>query len=79
MTHTVVIVLADHSMDWSVPEHTISLTSVFETDPSLTGRFQIAQNGGADLVYWTGSSSAPNGTHTFCARGPETHHERPHR
>ncbi|MCW2849665.1 MAG: phosphodiesterase [Marmoricola sp.] len=55
---SMVIVLADHSMDWSVPENTISLTSAFNQDPTLTGKFQIAQNGGADLVYWTGSSSA---------------------
>ena len=53
-----VIVLADHSMDWSVPQNTISLTPVFEGDPSLAGNFQIAQNGGADLVYWTGPTSS---------------------
>ena len=53
-----VLVLADHSMDWSVPEQTISLTSVFNGDPSLVGNFEIAQNGGADLVYWTGPTSS---------------------
>ena len=52
-----VIVLADHSMDWSLPEQTISLTSAFDADATLTGKFQIAQNGGADLVYWTGPAS----------------------
>ena len=53
-----VLVLADHSMDWSVPTQTISLTSVFEADASLAGNFEIAQNGGADLVYWTGPGSS---------------------
>ena len=53
-----VIVLADHSMDWSLPNQTVSLTKVFDADPTLTGNFQIAQNGGADLVYWTGPDSA---------------------
>jgi hypothetical protein len=51
---SMVLVLADHSMDWSLPQQTISLTSAFDADPSLSGNFQIAQNGGADLVYWTG-------------------------
>jgi hypothetical protein len=54
---SLVVILADHSMDWSLPQQTVSLTSVFDTDASLKGNFQIAQNGGADLVYWTGSSS----------------------
>ena len=54
---SMVIVLADHSMDWSIPTQTISLTDTFDSDASLTGRFQIAQNGGADLVYWTGPDS----------------------
>ena len=54
---SMVIVLADHSMDWSLPQQTVSLTSAFTTDASLKGNFQIAQNGGADLVYWTGPSS----------------------
>jgi hypothetical protein len=54
---SMVIVLADHSMDWSLPEQTISLTSAFDADATLTGNFQIAQNGGADLVYWTGPAA----------------------
>ncbi len=54
---SLVLVLADHSMDWSLPEQTISLTSAFDADPTLAGSFQIAQNGGADLVYWTGPES----------------------
>jgi hypothetical protein len=54
---SMVVVLADHSMDWSVPTQTTSLTSVFDADTTLTGKFEIAQNGGADLVYWTGPDS----------------------
>ena len=54
---SMVIVLADHSMDWSLPEQTVSLTSAFNADATLKGSFQIAQNGGADLVYWTGPAS----------------------
>lgn len=55
---SMVIVLADHSMDWSTPQSTISLSKLFDADASLKGKYQIAQNGGADLVYWTGTSSA---------------------
>ncbi len=54
---SMVLVLADHSMDWSIPTQTISLTPVFDADATLAGRFEIAQNGGADLVYWTGPAS----------------------
>ena len=54
---SLLLVLADHSMDWSLPEQTISLKSVFDQEPTLAGNFEIAQNGGADLVYWTGPSS----------------------
>jgi Type I phosphodiesterase / nucleotide pyrophosphatase len=51
---SVVVVLADHSMDWSHPHRLVSLAPAFEDDPMLSGRVQIAQNGGADLLYWTG-------------------------
>jgi hypothetical protein len=53
---SVVVVLADHSMDWSYPDRVVSLASVFDGDPLLVGRVQAAQNGGADLLYWTGSA-----------------------
>ncbi len=53
----VVIVLADHSMDWSYPDRIVSLAPVFAADPLLAGRVTIAQNGGADLLYWTGSGA----------------------
>ena len=51
---SVLVVLADHSMDWSVPTRVVSLAPALEADPLLTGRVQVAQNGGADLLYWTG-------------------------
>jgi arylsulfatase A-like enzyme len=49
-----VVVLADHSMDWSTPDQVISLSATLEADPLLAGHVQIADNGGADLLYWTG-------------------------
>jgi len=51
---SVVVVLADHSMDWSFPDRLISLAPAFDADPLLAGKVEIAQNGGADLLYWTG-------------------------
>ncbi|MEJ7833375.1 MAG: alkaline phosphatase family protein [Nocardioides sp.] len=55
--NSIVIVLADHSMDWSPPLGVISLQSVLDADPLLTGKVQIAANGGADLLYWTGPAA----------------------
>ncbi|MGH8939446.1 MAG: alkaline phosphatase family protein, partial [Actinomycetes bacterium] len=54
---SVVLVLADHSMDWSVPDRTVSLTPTFEADPLLAGRSVLVQNGGADLAYWLGGAA----------------------
>ncbi|GAA1920817.1 hypothetical protein GCM10009737_22960 [Nocardioides lentus] len=54
---SLLVVLADHSMDWSRPDRVISLTGVLEDDPLLAGRIAIAQNGGADMVYWTGPAA----------------------
>ncbi len=51
---SVVILLADHSMDWSLPLSLINLTGRLDDDPLLAGNVRIAQNGGADLLYWTG-------------------------
>ncbi|MFC7492743.1 MULTISPECIES: alkaline phosphatase family protein [unclassified Nocardioides] len=48
------IVLADHSMDWSTPDKVVSLARALDADPLLAGQVQIADNGGADLLYWTG-------------------------
>ncbi len=55
---SVVVVLADHSMDWSYPHKLVSLAPVFKADPLLAGRVEIAQNGGADLLYWTGPAAS---------------------
>lgn len=51
---SVVILLADHGMDWSLPLSIINLDGRFDDDPLLAGNVAIAQNGGADLLYWTG-------------------------
>lgn len=51
---SMLVFLADHSMDWSRPDRLISLAPLFEASPHLAGDVQIAQNGGADLLYWTG-------------------------
>ncbi len=53
--HSMVLVLADHSMDWSRPDRVISLQGVMDDDPFLSGKVVIAGNGGADLLYWTGA------------------------
>ena len=52
--HAMVVVLADHSMDWSLPTQVVNLNAPLQADPLLAGKVQIACNGGADLVYWTG-------------------------
>lgn len=54
---SVVVVLADHSMDWSNPGDIINLAPRLDADPLLEGRVQIADNGGADLLYWTGPAA----------------------
>ncbi|WP_299050142.1 nucleotide pyrophosphatase/phosphodiesterase family protein [uncultured Nocardioides sp.] len=51
---SLLVVLADHSMDWSRPDRSVSLTPVLTDDPLLAGNVVVGQNGGADLVYWTG-------------------------
>ena len=55
--HSMVVVLADHSMDWSRPDDLISLTGPLEADPLLAGKVGIADNGGADLLTWLGSDA----------------------
>jgi hypothetical protein len=52
---SLVVVLADHSMDWSLAHRLIHLTPVLEADPLLAGNVAVADNGGADLLYWTGA------------------------
>ena len=51
---SIVIVLADHSMDWSNPGDIVQLQPLMDADDMLNGNVVIADNGGADLVYWTG-------------------------
>lgn len=51
---SVLLVCADHSMDWSWPDRVISLQRTMDADPQLAGRTTTAQNGGADLLYYTG-------------------------
>ncbi|GAA2068344.1 hypothetical protein GCM10009821_00090 [Aeromicrobium halocynthiae] len=54
---TTVMVLADHSMDWSQPDRFISLTKAFAGNPVLSGAFAIADNGGADVLTYIGPAA----------------------
>jgi ectonucleotide pyrophosphatase/phosphodiesterase family protein 5 len=54
---SVLIVLADHGMDWSLPQRFVQLAPALEADPLLAGRVAIADNGGADLLTWIGTAS----------------------
>jgi ectonucleotide pyrophosphatase/phosphodiesterase family protein 5 len=53
---SVLMVLADHSMDWSLPTNVISVDLVLQARQDLRSSITLAQNGGADLLYWTGPS-----------------------
>ncbi|MGY2126926.1 alkaline phosphatase family protein [Blastococcus sp. SYSU DS0617] len=55
--NSVVLVLADHSMDWSLVTNLVSLDLLLRSRPDLRESVRIGQNGGADLVYWTGPAS----------------------
>ena len=48
---TVMIVVSDHSMDYSTPESFISLDAVFSEDERVAGTYEVVQNGGIDNVY----------------------------
>ncbi|WP_072687308.1 alkaline phosphatase family protein [Rhodococcus marinonascens] len=54
---SVLIVLADHSMDWSVPTNLIGLDRPLNADPLLAGQIRIADNGGADVIYFVGDDA----------------------
>ena len=54
---SVIMVLADHSMDWSIPSNVISIDLILQDHPALREQVVIGQNGGADLVYWVGSDA----------------------
>ncbi len=46
---TVLILTADHSMDWSSPDSTVSLSEGIAADEELSGEVVFALNGGAGL------------------------------
>ncbi|WNV75477.1 alkaline phosphatase family protein [Geodermatophilus sp. DSM 44513] len=52
--NTVLVVLADHSMDWSIATDFVSVARVLAGRPELRENIVIGQNGGADLLYWVG-------------------------
>lgn len=56
--NSMVVVLADHSMDWSYLTKVVSLHSAFSGNPLLDGAFTFADNGGADLLYYTGPAGS---------------------
>lgn len=53
---SIVVVLADHSMDWSLVTNFVSVAQILSGRPDLRDALEIAQNGGADLLYWTGAA-----------------------
>ncbi|WKK13290.1 alkaline phosphatase family protein [Rhodococcus ruber] len=55
---SVLMVLADHGMDWSAPDQVIGLVDVLGADPLLARSVRTAQNGGANLLYWVGDPAA---------------------
>ncbi|SDI03300.1 Predicted pyrophosphatase or phosphodiesterase, AlkP superfamily [Arthrobacter subterraneus] len=55
---SVLLVLADHSMDWSIPTNVISVDLILREREDLRSQVVIAQNGGADLLYWTGPAAS---------------------
>ncbi|MBI2169591.1 MAG: alkaline phosphatase family protein [Actinobacteria bacterium] len=54
---TVLVVVSDHGMDWAVPTQFVETSKILEAagfqrgTPAEGADFQIAHNGGADLVY----------------------------
>ncbi len=52
--HALLVVLADHSMDWSTPDQVVAVGDALDADPLLRGKVAIAENGGAELLYWLG-------------------------
>ena len=69
---TVLIINSDHSMDWSVaadPSVAVDVGGALEADPATAGRFFVAENGGAALVYLTDPSAADADEVLQAARG----------
>lgn len=54
---TTLIITADHSMDWSLVTDFVSLAPAFDDDDVVAGNYAIADNGGANLAYWTGEEA----------------------
>ncbi|MFZ5869785.1 MAG: alkaline phosphatase family protein [Actinomycetota bacterium] len=54
---SVLVVLADHSMDWSLPTNVISVGLLLASRPDLADNVAVSQNGGADLLTWTGPAA----------------------
>jgi len=50
--------LADHSMDWSNPHKIVSLKKAFTGNALLDGKIEFADNGGADLLWYTGPAGS---------------------
>jgi len=46
---TVMLVTADHSMDWSLPDRIVDLAGAFDEDAGLAGEYVVAINGGAGM------------------------------
>ena len=56
--NSVVMVLADHSMDWSNPHKIVSLKKAFTGNALLDSKIEFADNGGADLLWYTGPAGS---------------------
>ena len=56
--NSVVMVLADHSMDWSSLHKLVSLKKAFAGNALLDGKIEFADNGGADLLWYTGPAGS---------------------
>jgi len=54
---SVLLVLADHSMDFSLPTATIPVNRLLAPRPDRQASIVITQSSGADLPYWTGSAA----------------------
>lgn len=68
---TVLIIVSDHSMDWSLPHDVINLTSALG-NAGFQNKFTAVQNGGADMVYVPASADVEAIANTIrCMNGVE--------
>ncbi|EFQ84284.1 Tat pathway signal sequence domain protein [Aeromicrobium marinum DSM 15272] len=65
---TTLVVLADHSMDWSDLNKVVTLNGAFKGNPLLDGQFAFADNGGADLLTYIGPASGKAASMTEARR-----------